>query len=90
MKKKVPLSIQEHEELALDLAKAQKILEPWVDRFYKAYSVNGREVAELKKTLNLISSKTPCLQDDHWYHLPEEQKKSNSSPYYGIGRIAWM
>jgi hypothetical protein len=86
--RKEPLSFEDHEELADDLRKAQEILERWVQRFNYAYSVNGREVKELKMVLNLLSSKICCTQDD-WYQQLPELEDDQKSPYYGNGKKAW-
>ncbi len=94
--KKFLLDLDEHAELANDLRIAQNILEPWVERFYKAYSVNGNEVKQLKTVLNLLSSKICDTQDNYWYEqLCENEKKlvgteHSTSPYYGKGKIAWL
>lgn len=85
--RKEPLDKDEHFELASDLRNAQEILEPWVNRFNNAYSVNGKEVAELKKVLNLLSCKICNTQDNHYYKLPGNQ---HDSPYYGEGKCAWL
>ena len=84
---KEPLDHEEHRELASDLRKAQEILEPWMNRFNNAYSVNGKEVAELRRVLNLLSSKICNTQDNHYYKLPDD---GHRSPYYGEGKCAWM
>ncbi len=92
--KKEELSFEEHEEFASDLLKAQNILQPWVQRFYYAYSVNGKEVKQLINVLNLLSSKICCTQDDVWWTKQKKTYKDNKfcgkdSPYYGTGKIAW-
>ncbi len=86
--KKTKLDIDEHKELALDLRKAQEILEPWVNRFYIAYSVNGKQVAELKKVLRLLSSTICSTQDNEFYN--DCHTNEHDSPYYGSGKIAWI
>jgi hypothetical protein len=88
--RKFPLDKEEHVELAADLRAAQKILEPWVQRFYHAYPVNGKEVKELIKTLNLLSSKICSTQDSHWYSLKETEVDGHNCPYYGKGKSAWI
>ncbi len=88
--KKEPLDLMEHKELAKDLRKAQEVLEPWMERFYHAYSVNGKECKEIKKALNLLSSKICCTQDNHWYALEESKTEGNNTPYYGSGKCAWI
>jgi len=93
--RKEPLSFEEHEELAKDLKMAQQILEPWMDRFYHAYSVNGKECKHLHNVLNLLSSKICNDQDNHWYTLPtdslseDDPNRAHNSPYYGKGKVAW-
>lgn len=88
--KKFPLDKEEHLELARDLRKAQEILEPWMQRFNHAYSVNGKEVKELWKVLNLLSSKICDTQDNHWYRLEEAKEDGHISPYYGKGKVGWI
>jgi hypothetical protein len=85
--KKIPLTKEEHEKLAEDLRKSQEILEPWMDRFFQAYSVKSRECKDLHYVLNLLSSKICDHQDDHWYRLGND---TNDSPYYGKGKSAWL
>ena len=85
---KKPLSKEEHIQLAKDLRKAQEILEPWMDTFYKTYPVNGKECRELKTVLNLLSSKICCSQDNHWYKIPYGDQ-DHKTPYYGSGKVAW-
>ncbi len=94
MSKKIPLSFDEHKKLAKDLRSCQDILEPWVGRFYKCYGVKSPEVMELKKVLNLLSSKICCSQDNAWYELQkytfkDDENWGKDSPYYGKGKIAW-
>ena len=81
--KKIPLDLQEHEELAADILKVTEILSPWVNRFYKAYSVNGKEARQLLQALQIISSQICCIQDSHWYKCCKDDTKK--SPYYGNG-----
>jgi len=76
--KKVELDFDEHDELAHDLEIAKQILEPWLERFYKAYSVNGKEVKELKKVLNLLHYQISVTQDYHWF------KKLNKNDEKGL------
>ena len=90
MKKKVPLTKEDHLKLAKDLRKAQEILEPWVDRFYDAYSVRGKEVGQLLLVLRFLSSKICCVQDNHWYQIPHSQNEGHNTPYYGSGKKGWI
>lgn len=85
--RKEPLDRDEHIEFAKDLRKAQEILEPWANRLNNAYSVNGKEVAQLKTVLNLLSSKICNTQDTHYCRLANE---GHPSPYYGDGKCAWI
>ena len=87
--KKVPLDLEEHEEFAAALREAQKLLEPWVERFHHAYSVNGKEVKELRQVLRLLSSTICCTQDNHWYAITDKGQGHNC-PYYGKGKVAWI
>ena len=82
---KKPLSKEEHFSLAKDLRNAQECLEKWSERFYNAYSVNGKEVKELHKVLHLLSCTICDTQDNHFYLNVENEK----TPYYGDGKIAW-
>lgn len=84
-KKKIPLTIDEHLKLAKDLRAAQEILQPWLDRFYKAYSVNGKEVNQLWRVLNLLSSQICNTQDDQWFRITDKK-----TPYYGNGKRAYI
>lgn len=88
--RKFALDANEHEEFALALREAQKLLEPWVQRFYHAYPVNGKEVKELLKTLRLISSTICSTQDNHWYSSIGCEVDKRKNPYYGQGKIAWI
>ena len=85
--KKKPLSKEEHENLAKDLVNCQKLLEPWMDRFYDCYPCRGKECRQMRSVLNLLSSKICDLQDNHWYKLEDEGHKS---PYYGPHKNAWI
>jgi len=85
---KKPLTKEEHEVLAKDLRKAQEILEPYMQKLYDAYGVNSLPSKQLKKTLNLLSSKLCCSLEDRWFYV--KNKEDNSSPYYGYGKKAWI
>ena len=87
---KEKLNCDEHFDLAKDLQKATKILEPWMQRFYDAYPVNGKECRELKKALRLLSSTICCTQDNHFFKLDAEERQETKSPYYGNGKIAYI
>ncbi|HKM81884.1 MAG TPA: hypothetical protein VJY15_13085 [Candidatus Acidoferrum sp.] len=78
MKKKIPLTREEHKLLAEHLLVAQKILEPWIDRFCDAYSVKGKEVNDLKKVMILLSNKICYSQENYWLNLTKDYK----SPYF--------
>jgi hypothetical protein len=91
--KKTPIDFHEHKELASDLIKAQEILEPWMDRFYLAYSVNGKEVKNLHSVLKLLSSIIRFEQDYHWSKLHIECSSLDErlkSPYYRSGKCGWI
>jgi hypothetical protein len=85
--KKIPFTLEEHESLANDLLKAQKLLEPWMDKFYTAYSVNGNECKDLHNVLKLLSNKICDHQDKAWYAL---KNNGHKSPYYGLGKTGWI
>ena len=88
MKKK--LTCDEHFDLANDLQKVTQILDPWMQRFYDAYHVNGKECRELKNALRLLSSTICCTQDNHFFKLDEKERQEAKTPYYGNGKIAYI
>ena len=89
MKRKNPLSKKEHLELALKMREAQKILEPYMDRFYEAYPVKDKRCRILRSILHMLSS-TLCNElDNDWYNLPESNEDGHNTPYYGSGKISW-
>lgn len=89
-KKKEKLSCDEHFNFAADLEKATRILGPWMQRFFDAYPVNGKECRELKNALRLLSSTICCTQDNHFFKLSEEERQDAKTPYYGKGKIAYI
>lgn len=89
--KKNPLSIQEHLAFSKDLLVSQQILEKWVQRFYDAYPVNGKECKQLLQVLVLISSRICSLQEKRWFELPLNTRKEMKCPYYDDNaRARWI
>lgn len=89
MNKKKPLTKQEHLECAKALRDAQKLLEPYMERFWEAYPVKDKRCKDLRTVLNILSSKLCCDLDTDWYNLPETNEDGHNTPYYGSGKIAW-
>lgn len=86
-KKKVPLTIKEHRMLAEDLRDALVIMEHWVDRFYTAFSVKGKEVKQMERVIGLLRTDMPLTLDNSWYRIPVEEfgvttNQHLRSPYY--------
>lgn len=83
-----PLTFKEHEDLAKDLRTAQEILEPWLEKLWKAYGVNHKNGKEMWKILNLLSSKICNSLSNEWYKMKEDDafnknNELNKCPYYG-------
>lgn len=95
MKKLKPLTLEEHKALALDMRKAQEIMEPWLQRLWEAYGVKSKDASQLFQVLNLLSSKMCCQLDNRYYQTPITEKEhaeflGHKSPYYGNGKVAYI
>jgi hypothetical protein len=94
LKKCIPLTFEQHEQLAKDLRISQEILEPWLEKLWKAYGVKCKEAAQLHQILNLLSSKIFCSLDERWYKIEvndqtDPKYTGHSCPYYGKGKKAY-
>ena len=94
MKKCIPLTFEEHEEIAKDLKSAQEILEPWLEKLWGAYGVKCKEAQHMHKVLNLVSSKICNELDNRWWEkqgstYSDSKYWGKNSPYYGKGKKAY-
>lgn len=91
-----PLTFEEHENLAKDLRLAQEILEPWLEKLWKAYGVKHINGKNMWNILNLLSSKICNTLSTEWYKIPTKDLEAgdpnlgHNCPYYGDGKSAYF